>query len=177
MPTRSSAVLVVVLVVCGRLLACADNATPCAPAGTRHLHGAGATVPAPLDTTWREEEQHQHAGVQVISDTVGNGAGTKRFLAGAVDFGASDATMRDADMATVTRGCTCSRPSLGVWSWPITWRAWGVRCSAGGPCMRTSFLVTSPPGMTRASPRRIRVCTSRMTPWPGWSDRTAGLCL
>jgi phosphate transport system substrate-binding protein len=37
-------------------------------------------------------------------DAVGSGEGTKQFMAGTVDFGASDAAMRDGEMAAVTRG-------------------------------------------------------------------------
>ena len=74
------------------------------PAGTLQLHGAGATFPAPLYKKWLEEYHKQHSGVQVSYDAVGSGEGTKRFMAGAVDFGASDAAMSDEEMAAVTRG-------------------------------------------------------------------------
>ena len=104
MPTRYYAFLLVALVVCGSMLACSDNPKQRAPAGTLQLHGAGATFPAPLYKKWLEEYHKQHSGVQVSYDAVGSGEGTKRFLAGAVDFGASDAAMSDEEMAAVTRG-------------------------------------------------------------------------
>ena len=37
-------------------------------------------------------------------DAVGSGEGTRQFMAGTVDFGASDAAMRDDQMAAVARG-------------------------------------------------------------------------
>ena len=37
-------------------------------------------------------------------DAIGSGEGTKQFLAGAVDFGASDAALSDEEMAAVTPG-------------------------------------------------------------------------
>ena len=104
MPTRYYAVLFVLLVVCGSMLACSDHPKQRVPAGTLQLHGAGATFPAPLYKKWLEEYQKQHSGVQVSYDAVGSGEGTKRFMAGVVDFGASDAAMSDEEIAAVTRG-------------------------------------------------------------------------
>jgi phosphate transport system substrate-binding protein len=104
MTSRHSVVLCVLLVVCGSVLACSDDSKQRAPAGTLQLRGAGATFPAPLYKKWLEEYQKQHRGVQVSYDAVGSGEGTKRFMAGAVDFGASDAAMSDEEMAAVTRG-------------------------------------------------------------------------
>jgi phosphate transport system substrate-binding protein len=40
----------------------------------------------------------------VSYDPIGSGDGVKQFMAGQVDFGASDAAMTDAAMAEVTRG-------------------------------------------------------------------------
>ena len=73
-------------------------------AGTLQLHGAGATFPAPLYKKWLEEYQKRHPDVQLSYDAIGSGEGTKRFMAGTVDFGASDAAMSDEEMAAVTRG-------------------------------------------------------------------------
>jgi phosphate transport system substrate-binding protein len=40
----------------------------------------------------------------VSYDPIGSGEGTKKFIAGAVDFGASDAAMSDEEMTQVERG-------------------------------------------------------------------------
>jgi phosphate transport system substrate-binding protein len=74
------------------------------PPGTMHIHGAGATFPAPLYKKWIEEYLKRRPEVAFTYDAVGSGEGTKQFMAGAVDFGASDAAMSDTQIAEVTRG-------------------------------------------------------------------------
>jgi phosphate transport system substrate-binding protein len=97
--------LLVVLVLCGVGGSCStsrhDEKTP---PGAIHLHGAGATFPAPLYATWLAEYHKRHPEVRLQYDAVGSGAGILRFMAWAVDFGASDAAMTDGDMAQVSRG-------------------------------------------------------------------------
>jgi phosphate transport system substrate-binding protein len=74
------------------------------PPGTMHIHGAGATFPAPLYKKWIEEYQKRRPEVMVSYDAVGSGEGVKEFMAGRVEFGASDAAMSDAQIAEVARG-------------------------------------------------------------------------
>jgi phosphate transport system substrate-binding protein len=74
------------------------------PPGTVQLHGAGATFPAPLYKKWLEEYRKREPTVEVSYDPIGSGDGVKQFMAGQVDFGASDAAMTDAEMAEVRRG-------------------------------------------------------------------------
>ena len=69
-----------------------------------HIHGAGATFPAPLYKKWIEEYQKRRPEVMVSYDAVGSGEGVKEFMAGRVEFGASDAAMSDAQIAEVARG-------------------------------------------------------------------------
>ena len=105
MTARHGALLFVILAVCCSGLACSDtNPKQRAAAGTLQLHGAGATFPAPLYKKWLEEYHRRHPEVQLSYDAVGSGEGTRRFMAGTVDFGASDAAMRDDQMAAVARG-------------------------------------------------------------------------
>ena len=61
------------------------------PPGTMQLRGAGSTFAAPLQKKWLEAYQKRHPDVVVSYEAIGSGEGTKQFLAGAVDFGASDA--------------------------------------------------------------------------------------
>lgn len=68
------------------------------------LSGAGATFPAPLYKKWLEVYRTRHPQVPVSYDPIGSGDGVKQFIAGTVDFGASDAAMSDAEMADVSRG-------------------------------------------------------------------------
>jgi phosphate transport system substrate-binding protein len=72
--------------------------------GTVQIHGAGATFPAPLYKKWLEEYQKRRSDVVLSYDVIGSGEGTKQFIAGAVDFGASDAAMSDSQIAEVKRG-------------------------------------------------------------------------
>jgi phosphate transport system substrate-binding protein len=74
------------------------------PPGSIQLHGAGATFPAPLYKKWLEEHRKRRPDVLLSYDAIGSGEGTKQFIAGAVDFGASDAAMSDSQIAEVKRG-------------------------------------------------------------------------
>src|SRR5262245_35805529 len=69
-----------------------------------HLNGSGATFPAPLYKKWIAEYQKDNVQVLLSYKPVGSGEGVKQFIAGAVDFGASDAAMSDEQMAGVARG-------------------------------------------------------------------------
>ncbi len=60
---------------------------------TATLTGAGASFPAPLYQRWFSEFNQEQPGVQVSYQSVGSGAGVEQFLAGTVDFGASDAPL------------------------------------------------------------------------------------
>jgi phosphate transport system substrate-binding protein len=68
------------------------------------LRGAGATLPAPLYERWIKVFRQQRPEVQISYDAVGSGEGQRRFLADAVDFGASDAALTDEQIAQVPAG-------------------------------------------------------------------------
>jgi len=105
MMARRCALMFMALAVCCSGLAFSDNnPTQRAAVGALQLQGAGATFPAPLYKKWLEEYQKQHPEVQLSYKAIGSGEGTKQFMAGMVDFGASDAAMSDEEMAVVTRG-------------------------------------------------------------------------
>lgn len=67
---------------------------------TASLTGAGATFPAPLYQRWFSEFNQEQPGVQVSYQSVGSGAGVEQFLAGTVDFGATDAPLTDEERQT-----------------------------------------------------------------------------
>ncbi len=75
-----------------------------APADSVTIKGAGSTFVAPLFRKWFEQYHKQHPNVIVDYDVVGSGEGTKRFLEGKVDFGASDAALTDEEIASVKCG-------------------------------------------------------------------------
>ena len=61
---------------------------------TFKLNGAGATFPAPLYTAWFTE-YNRETGNKVNYQAVGSGAGVRQYVAGTVDFGASDGAVSD----------------------------------------------------------------------------------
>jgi phosphate transport system substrate-binding protein len=109
---RWSAVAIVLLVgvlSCSLAAPGVQAATP-APAGGLRLKGAGATFPAPLYQHWFAAYAATRPNVAVSYAAVGSGEGIRRFIGKnvaaeeRVDFGASDAAMRDEEMAAVSGG-------------------------------------------------------------------------
>jgi len=78
-------------------------ASPNANAVTQ-LQGAGATFPAPLYQRWIAEYTKNTPDLQINYQGVGSGAGIKQFTQNLVAFGASDAAMKDDEIAAVKQG-------------------------------------------------------------------------
>ena len=68
------------------------------------LQGAGATFPAPLYQTWFEAFNGVHSNIQIDYQANGSGAGIKAITEQTVDFGASDAAMKDDEIAKLPSG-------------------------------------------------------------------------
>ena len=66
------------------------------------LSGAGATFPAPFYQ--RAFAGAASKGIKVNYQSVGSGAGVRQYVAGTVDFGASDEPIKDSEAAKVKRG-------------------------------------------------------------------------
>ena len=66
--------------------------------GTVTLQGAGATFPNPLYQKWLSEYGKLHANVRIDYQSIGSGGGIKQLKEQTVDFGASDAPMKDEDL-------------------------------------------------------------------------------
>jgi phosphate transport system substrate-binding protein len=66
------------------------------------INGAGATFPAPFYQSAFAGLASQ--GVRVNYQSVGSGAGVRQFVAGTVDFGATDEPIKSAEAAKVSRG-------------------------------------------------------------------------
>jgi len=60
--------------------------------------GAGASFPAPLYSKWAAD-YNRATGVKINYQSVGSGAGLRQIEAKTVDFGASDAPLKDEDLA------------------------------------------------------------------------------
>ena len=81
------------------LLAVAPAAALAAPA----INGAGASFPAPIYMRWFQDYS-KATGNKVNYQSVGSGAGVRQFVAGTVNFGASDEPIKAKDAAKVKRG-------------------------------------------------------------------------
>jgi len=63
------------------------------------INGAGATFPAPIYQKWFSEYNKMHPEIKINYQPIGSGGGIKQFTEGTVDFGASDAPMKDDQIA------------------------------------------------------------------------------
>ena len=63
------------------------------------LSGAGASFPAPLYQRWFADYNKANPSTQISYQSVGSGAGIEQFLAGTVDFGATDAPLKAEERA------------------------------------------------------------------------------
>jgi phosphate transport system substrate-binding protein len=83
---------------------------PAVPAGGLLLQGAGATFPEVLYDEWFRQYESAHPLTVITYDAVGSGEGVRRFVGRTatdderVDFGASDAALRDDEIAAVPSG-------------------------------------------------------------------------
>lgn len=68
------------------------------------LNGAGATFPAPLYERYAREVKKKHPDLKVNYQAIGSGGGIRQTINGTVDFGASDAAMKDNEIAKVKNG-------------------------------------------------------------------------
>ncbi|HZJ53731.1 MAG TPA: phosphate ABC transporter substrate-binding protein PstS [Myxococcaceae bacterium] len=63
------------------------------------INGAGATFPAPLYQKWFSEYNKINPNLKFNYQPIGSGGGIKQFTEGTLDFGASDAFMKDDQIA------------------------------------------------------------------------------
>lgn len=63
------------------------------------INGAGATFPFPIYSKWFSEYHKMHPELSFNYQSIGSGGGIKQFTDGTVDFGASDAPMKDDQIA------------------------------------------------------------------------------
>ena len=63
------------------------------------INGAGATFPYPLYSKWFYEYSNANPGLKFNYQSIGSGGGIKQITEGTVDFGATDAPMKESEMA------------------------------------------------------------------------------
>lgn len=96
------------------MLAATGAARAQAPAAPLELRGAGSSFAAPLYKRWGEAYGKENPGIAVAYESVGSGEGIRRFVAGALDFGASDRPLTDAEIAKVERGAVLVPVTAGM---------------------------------------------------------------
>jgi phosphate transport system substrate-binding protein len=79
-------------------------AGPTPPTANVTLQGAGATFPAPLYTSWFETYNGTYPNIKIDYQANGSGAGITAITQQTVDFGASDAPMKDTEIAALPAG-------------------------------------------------------------------------
>jgi phosphate transport system substrate-binding protein len=85
------------------LIAVGLVAAPVAVIAGPALNGAGATFPAPIYQRWFADYASS-TGNRVNYQSVGSGAGVRQYIAGTVDFGASDEPISSKEVSKVKRG-------------------------------------------------------------------------
>ena len=110
---RTGAVLAVVIAFLGAALPALGQDAASSKAKIL-LRGAGATFPAPLYEKWIQAYRQRSPEVAITYDVVGSGEGQRRFLADAVDFGASDAALSDEQMTRVKSGARLVPVTAGI---------------------------------------------------------------
>src|SRR2546426_12629441 len=84
------------------LAALAAAAAPAAPAAAQvKINGAGATFPNIIYQDWMLTYNKAHPDVQLNYQSIGSGGGIRQFSDATVDFGASDAPMKDSAIAAI----------------------------------------------------------------------------
>jgi phosphate transport system substrate-binding protein len=82
----------------------AAGTPPTVPTADVQLQGAGATFPAPLYTSWFETYSGANPNIKIDYQAIGSGGGIKGITDQTVDFGASDAAMKDEEIAALKPG-------------------------------------------------------------------------
>jgi len=94
--------------------------------GAKSLSGAGATFPAPIYEKWFADFGSRD-GVQVNYQAIGSGGGITQFTQGTVDFGATDAPMKDDEQqAAEQKGGTVLHIPTVVGAIVVTYNLPGV---------------------------------------------------
>lgn len=95
---RWTALLAVAALVSLAFACSPGGGNPGTAGSTINLQGAGATFPNPLYQKWLSEYGKLNPNVRIDYQSIGSGGGIKQIKEQTVDFGASDAPMKDEDL-------------------------------------------------------------------------------
>jgi phosphate transport system substrate-binding protein len=73
---------------------------PPAPAYSGPIAGAGATFPNPIYQQWLVDYNADYPQIQISYDSIGSGGGVAQITANTVQFGGSDAPLKDTERAS-----------------------------------------------------------------------------
>ena len=79
-------------------------AAPTVPSGSVSIQGAGSTFAAPLYEAWFQAFDQKYPNVKLDYQANGSGAGITAITQQTVDFGATDAAMKDSEIAALPAG-------------------------------------------------------------------------
>ena len=98
-----AAVIIAVLALVAVAAGCGDGGSSTSASGlvipSASLTGAGATFPYPLYSKWFDVFGKDNPQVSINYQSIGSGGGIQQVTAQTVDFGASDAPMKDDELA------------------------------------------------------------------------------
>jgi phosphate transport system substrate-binding protein len=100
--------------------------TPTVPSGDVTLSGAGATFPALLYQVWIEKFSAKYPSIAINYQSNGSGAGIKAITQQTVDFGASDAAMKDEEIAALPAGTKILHIPTALGAVVVTYNLKGV---------------------------------------------------
>ncbi|HTL89327.1 MAG TPA: phosphate ABC transporter substrate-binding protein PstS [Leptolyngbya sp.] len=94
----------------------ATSNRPAASGGATSINGAGSTAANLIYQRWFQEYNKKNPTIQISYDSVGSGAGVKRFLDQTVDFAGTDDPLKPEDRAKIPadRGKAVQIPSTGL---------------------------------------------------------------
>jgi phosphate transport system substrate-binding protein len=141
--------LTLILAACGSSSSTSSSSsgtgTPTAAAcpSTSQLNGGGSTLINPLFSKMFSEYPNAKCGLNVNYQSIGSGAGINDLLQGIVDFGATDAPMSDAQLASSTKGLILHVP-VTIGAVAISYNLSGVsgHLNLSGPVIANIYLGT-----------------------------------
>jgi phosphate transport system substrate-binding protein len=78
------------------------------------IRGAGATFPTPLYEVWFDKYNEKYSNISIDYQSIGSGGGIKAITEKTVDFGASDAAMKDDELAKASSPIVHVPTALGA---------------------------------------------------------------
>ena len=100
--------------LCVALIAALSSTDRAVAVVTESLSGAGSTFSAPLYQQWIKAYERDRPSVAITYAAVGSGEGVSRFVAGSVDFGASDVVLSNSEIAKVSKGVVMVPATAGI---------------------------------------------------------------